>query len=73
MVKYDQIRSARDETSYGRLMIMLKKTNYRVWSIVVEQTLREHKLWQRVTGTAVRPPATCAVTLAIADVIACML
>lgn len=57
------IRAAGDETSYKRPRILLKEANHKVWSIVVEQTLREKKLWQRVTNTAVRPPAAYVVRL----------
>ena len=40
----------------GRRGIVLREGNYRVWSIVLEQTLREKKLWVHVLGTTVPPP-----------------
>ena len=41
----------------GRSRIILREGNYRVWSTVLEQTLREKKLWNHVMGTSVPPPA----------------
>ena len=40
----------------GRRGIVLRAGNCRVWSIILEQTLREKKLWVHVLGTAVPPP-----------------
>ena len=39
-------------------IIILKENNYKVWFTVLEQNLREKKLWGHVMGTAVRflPP-----------------
>ena len=39
-----------------RNRIILREGNYRVWSTVLEQTLREKKLWNHVMGTSVPPP-----------------
>ena len=50
------IRASGDDHGY-RPRIILKETNYRVWSTVIEQTLREKKLYKHVMGTAVRPRA----------------
>ena len=36
--------------------IVLREGNYRVWSLVLEESLREKKLWAHVDGTAVHPP-----------------
>ena len=41
----------------GRSRIILREGNYCVWSTVLEQTLREKKLWNHVMGTSVPPPA----------------
>ena len=41
----------------GRSRIILREGNYRVWSTVLEQTLREKKLWNHVMGTSVPPLA----------------
>ena len=35
----------------GRSRIILREGNYRVWSTILEQTLREKKLWNHVMGT----------------------
>ena len=50
----------------GHSRIILREGNYRVWSTVLEQTLREKKLWNHVMGTSVPPPAprTCAPRIA---------
>ena len=64
------IRDARDETSYRKPRIMLKETNYKVWSTVVEQTLHEKKPWQLVVGTAFKPPAARVVMPFTAVVVA---
>ena len=51
------IRAYGNETGYSRpTMIMLSETTYRVWSTIVEQALKEKKLWAHVVGSAVRPP-----------------
>ena len=44
---------ARDDL--GRSRIVLKENNYRVWTVILEQALRERKLWGHVMATAVRP------------------
>ena len=41
----------------GRSRIILREGNYRVWSTVLEQTMREKKLWNHVMGTSVPPRA----------------
>ena len=41
----------------GRSRIILKEGNYRIWFIVLEETLREKKMWNHVMGTSVPPPA----------------
>ena len=41
----------------GRSRIILREGNYRVWPTILEQTLREKKLWNHVMGTSV-PPLT---------------
>ena len=40
----------------GRSRIILREGTYRVWSTVLEQTLREKKLWNHVMGMSVPPP-----------------
>ena len=40
--------------------------NYRVWSTLVEQALREKKSWQHISGTVVRPPAARVLAIAVA-------
>ena len=44
------IRADGEDSGYTRSRIILKENNYRVWSTVVEQTLREKKLWLHVMG-----------------------
>ena len=44
-----------DNVVRGR--IILREGNHRVWSTVLEQTVREKKLWHHVMGTSVPPPA----------------
>ena len=41
----------------GRRGIIMEEGNYRVWSAIIEQLFREHKLWNHILGTAVPPPA----------------
>ena len=36
-----------------RNRIILREGNYRVWSTVLEQTLREKKMWHHVMGTSI--------------------
>ena len=36
--------------------VVLKEGSYRVWPLVLEESLREKKLWAHVDGTAVPPP-----------------
>ena len=50
----------------GRKGIVLSEGNHRVWSIVLEQTLRVKKLWVHVLGTAVPPPLVRVRALGIA-------
>ena len=57
---------ATDDSGFVKTRIILSEKNYRVWSTLVEQALREKKLWQHITGTAVRPPAARALTIAVA-------
>ena len=52
----------------GRTKIILKDGNYRVWSVVTEDSLRQFKLWGYVMATAIRPPEAGAVTAAVAGV-----
>ena len=54
----------------GRGRIIPKEGNYRVWSTVLEQTLREKKLWHHVMGTSVPPPAPRARARGIAAAVA---
>ena len=47
-----------DSLSIGiRADDVLREGNYRVWSTVLEQTLRENKLWHHVMSTSVPPLA----------------
>ena len=55
-----------DEVGRGR--IILREGNYCVWSTVLEQTLREKKLWHHVMGTFVPPPAPRVRALGMAAV-----
>lgn len=64
------IKATKDDSGYDRPRIILKKTNYRVWSIVVEVTLRENKLLQHVMGVAIRPLGPQVITPAVAAVAA---
>ena len=64
------IRADGEDSGYARSRIILKENNYRVWSTVVEQTLREKKLWIHVMGIAVVPPAPRAVSPAIHEIVA---
>lgn len=43
-----------DEAGRGRI-IMLTETNYRVWSTMTEQMLKEKRLWDHITRTAIFP------------------
>ena len=52
----------------GRSRIILREGNYRVWSTILEQTLREKKLWHHVMGTFVPPPAPRVRTRGIAAI-----
>ena len=60
------IRATGDDSGYKRPRIILRESNYRVWATVVEQSLREKKLWGHILGTALRPPASRVVTPAVA-------
>ena len=64
------IRVAGDDCGYGRPIIRLKVTNYKVWSTVIEQTSRENKLWQHIIGTPIRPFVVRMVSLAVGVVVA---
>ena len=50
------IRAEGDDSGFSGSRIILKENNYRVWFTVLEQSLRDKKLWGHVMGTAVRPP-----------------
>ena len=50
----------------GRGKIILKDGNYRVWSVVTEEMLKQLKVWRHVDGTAIRPPEARAVVAAVA-------
>ena len=49
----------------ARSIIVLKYNNYRVWSVILEQALRERKLWGHVMATAVRPLEARAVVATV--------
>ena len=57
---------ASDDSGFVKTRIILNEKNYRVWSTLVEQALREKKLWQHIIGTAVRPAVARVLTNAIA-------
>ena len=59
------IRAEGDDSGFFRSRIILKEGNYRVWSTVVEQNLREKKLFGHVMRTAVRPPLPRAMAPAV--------
>ena len=59
------IRAIGDNSGFSRSRIIFKENNYRVWSTVLEQNLREKKLWGHVMGTAVRPPPPRAMAPAV--------
>ena len=61
---------ASDDSGFSRPRIVSRDGNYRVWSTVMEQALRERKLWGHITGTAVPPPLPRPVSMAIAAVAA---
>ena len=54
----------------GRRGIVLKEGNYRVWSTVIEQQFREHKLWNHILKTTVPPPAPRVRAPGVAAVVA---
>ena len=64
------IRAIGDDSGFSRSRIVLKENNYRVWSTVVEQSLRDKKLWGHVMGTAVRPPPPRAMAPAVRTIAA---
>lgn len=37
-----------------------------MWSTLVDEVIREKKLWGHVTGTVIRPPPACVVAIAVA-------
>ena len=59
------IRAEGDDSGFSRSRIILKENIYRVWSTVLEQSLRDKKLWGHVMGTAVRPPRPRAMAPAV--------
>lgn len=58
------IRATSDEIGRSRV-ILLTETNYRVWSMVTEQTLKEKKLWGHITRTTIPPPPVRVITAAV--------
>ena len=60
------IRAPGDDSGSSRPRIILKETNYRVWSSIMEQAMKERKLWGHIQGTAIRPPLPRAVREAVA-------
>ena len=60
------IRATGDDSGTSRPRIFLKETNYRVWATVMEQSLKERKLWGHIMGTAIRPPLPRTVIVAVA-------
>ena len=48
------IRANGDE-GYQKARLILKDGNYRYWSTVIEQVLREKKIWGHVQGTVAVP------------------
>ena len=56
-----------DEAGRGRI-IMLTETNYRVWSTMTEQMLKEKKLWGHITRTARFPAPVRALRAAVIGV-----
>ena len=59
------IKATGDDYGYNRPRIILEESNYRAWSTLVEQPLRERKLRGHIIGTALSPPAPRVVTLAV--------
>ena len=59
------IRATGDDSGTSRPRIILKETNYRVWATVMEQSLKERKLWGHIMGTAIRPPLPRTVIVAV--------
>ena len=53
-----------DEAGRPRI-IMLTESNYRVWSMVTEQNLRERKAWGHITRTALLPAPIRVMTAAV--------
>ena len=62
----DQLSVGIRADDVGCSRIILREGNYRVWSTVLERTLREKKLWNHVMSTSVPPPAprVCAPRIA---------
>ena len=50
-ITIDQLSIGIRADDVGRSRIILREGNYRVWSKVLEQTLREKKMWNHVMGT----------------------
>ena len=55
-ITMDQLSIGIKADDVGRSRIIFGEGNYRVWSTVLEQTLRKKKLWNHVMGTSVPPP-----------------
>ena len=53
-----------DEAGRGRV-IMLTETNYRVWSTMTQQMLKEKKLWGHIIRTVLPPPPARVETAAV--------
>ena len=60
------IRATGDDSGSSRPRMILKEKNYRVWANVMEQSLKERKLWGHIMGTAIRPPLPRTVIVAVA-------
>lgn len=59
-----------DEFGYRSRVITLTDDNYRVWSTLIEQVLREKKLWSHVARATLPPPHVRVVTAAMITVAA---
>ena len=64
------IRAEGDDSGFSRSKFILKENNYRVWSTVLEQSLRDKKLWGHIMGMAVRPPRPRAMAPAVREIAA---
>ena len=67
-----RIRANGDLENFQKQRLILKDGNYRWWSTLLEQMLREKKVWGHVQGTVVVPAAVLVLgagaTLAVAAV-----